>query len=92
VDGGLSGAVGGGDGHGDKAEAGGFGEDGRAGLLAELGEQSGGEANGAEEIGGDGGLGVGEDFVLVGTFSEEVFGAHDAGVVDDDVEGGVVIG
>ena len=57
------------------------------GCLLKLREQGGGEADGAEEVGGDGGFGVGE--VVLG---EEVFGAHDAGVVDDDVEGGVVGG
>ena len=87
VDGGLGGAVGGGEGHGDEAEAGGFGEDGGVGLLEELGEQGSGEADGAEEVGGDGCFGVGQG--LVGRLREEVFGAHDAGVVDDDVEGWV---
>ena len=57
------------------------------GLLVEVRKQSRGEADGAEEVGGDDGLGVGG----VG-FVEEVFGAHDAGVVDDDVEGGEVRG
>ena len=59
VDGGLGGAVGGGDGHGDEGEAGGDGHDGGVGLFLELGQQGGGEADGAEEVGGDDGLGVG---------------------------------
>ena len=55
------------------------------GLLEELREQGGGEADGAEEVGGDGGFGVGG---VVGG-REDVFGAHNAGVVNDGVEGGV---
>ena len=59
MDGGFGGAVGRGDGHGNKGEAGGFGEDGGAGLLEKLWEQRSGEAHGAEEVGSDDGLGVG---------------------------------
>ena len=88
VDGGLRGAVGGSEGQGDKGQAGGDGHDGSVRLLLELREQRGSEADGAEEIGDDDGLGVGEGFGLV----EEVVGTHDAGVVDDDVEGGVAGG
>ena len=88
VDGGLGGVVGRGDGHGDEGQAGGDGEDGGVGLLLKLWEQGRGKADGAEEVGGDDGLGVGEVFWL----SQEVFGAHDAGVVDDGVEGGMVDG
>ena len=87
MDGGLGGAVGGGDGHGDEGQARGDGHDGGVGLLLELGEQGRGEADGAEEVGGDDGFGVGDAAGGV----EEVFGAHDAGVVDDYVEGGVVL-
>jgi hypothetical protein len=91
VNGGLGGAVGGGDGHGDEGETGGDGHDGGMGLLEEVREQRGGEADGAEKIGGDDGLGVGGVRGL-----EEVFGAHDAGVMDDDVErrevGGELLG
>lgn len=83
VDGCFGGAVGGSDGHWGEGEAGADGEDGCAGLLLELRKQRGGETDGAEEVGGDGGFGVGE----VG--AEEVFGAHDAGIVDDSIEGGV---
>jgi hypothetical protein len=50
-------------------------------------QQRGGEADRAEEIGGDDGLGVGGVGLV-----EEVFGTHDAGVVNDDVEGGEVRG
>jgi hypothetical protein len=83
VDGGLGGVVGGGDGHGEEGEAGRDGHDGGVGLFEEVRQKRGGEADGAEEVGGDDGVGVGG----VGGL-EEVFGAHDAGVVDDDVEGG----
>ena len=86
VNGGLCGAVSGGDGQGNEGQAGSDGHDGGVGLLLELGEQGRGEADGAEEVGGDDGFGVG-GFRL----SQKVFGAHDAGVVDDDVEGGVVL-
>jgi hypothetical protein len=55
-------------------------------LLEEVRQQRGGEADGAEEVGGDGGIGIGD----VSGLGEEVFGAHDAGVVDDDVERGEV--
>ena len=88
VDGGLGGVVGGSDGHGYEGEAGGDHDDGGVGLLQEVRQQGGGEADGAEEVGGDGGLGVGD----VSGLREKVFGAHDAGVVDDDVEGGEVGG
>ena len=88
MDGGLGCVVGGGYGHGDEGEAGGDGHDGGVGLLEEVRQQRGGEADGTEEIGGDGGLGV-ADFSGLG---EEVFGAHDACVVNDDVEGGEVGG
>jgi hypothetical protein len=82
VDGGLGGAVGWGEGQRDEAEAGGDGHDGSVGLLVELREQGGGKADRAQEVGGDDGFGV----RCVGLV-EEIFGAHDAGVVDDDVEG-----
>jgi DNA-binding HxlR family transcriptional regulator len=87
VNGGLGGAVGGGEGQRDEGEAGGDGDDGGVGLLKEVREQRGGEADGAEEVGSDDGLGVGGVRGL-----EDVFGAHDAGVVDDDVKRGVVGG
>jgi len=86
VDGGFGGVVCGRHRHGNEGEAGGDGEDGGVGLLFQVREQGRGETDGAEEIGGDGGLHVGEFFWL----GEEVFGAHDAGVVDDGVEGGEV--
>lgn len=92
VDGGFGGVVGGDDCHGDEGEAGGDGEDGGVVLFLKLGKQGGGEADGAEEVGGDGGLGVGEGCGLICGLSEQVFGAHDAGVVDDGVEGGVIGG
>ena len=55
------------------------------GLLLKQREQGRGEADGAEQVGGDDGFGVGE----VRGF--EVFGAHDARVLDDDVQGRVVL-
>jgi len=42
------------------------------------------KADGAEQIGGDDGLGVRK----IGLLLEKVLAAHDAGVVDEDVEGG----
>ena len=56
------------------------------GLLLKMREKRRSEANGTEKVGGDDGFGVGQVFGL----SEKVFGAHDAGVVDDGVEGGEV--
>jgi len=56
------------------------------GLLFEMGEQSRGETDGAEQVGGNDGFGVGEVFGLLA----EVLWAHDAGVVDDGVERGEV--
>jgi hypothetical protein len=85
VDGSLGGVVGGCHRHGDKSKAGRDGKDSGIRLLHELRQQGRCKANGAEEVGGDGGLGVGE----VG-LGEEVFGVHNAGVVDDDVEAGEV--
>jgi hypothetical protein len=87
VDGRLRGVVGGCDGHGGEGKAGGDRHDGRVWLLEEVRQQGGGEADGTEEVGGDRGLCV-ADLGGLG----EVFGAHDAGVVDDDVEGGEVGG
>ena len=86
VDGGLGRVVGGGEGQGDEGQAGGDGQDARVGLLYKVREQGGGEADGAEEVGGDGGFGVAE----VPGLGEDVFGAHDAGVEDDGVESGEV--
>jgi hypothetical protein len=83
VDSGLGGVVRGGDGHRNEGQTGGHGDDGGVGLLQEVRKQRGGEADWAEEVGGDGGLGVGD----VCGLGKDVFGAHDAGVVDDDVEG-----
>ena len=85
VDGSFGGVVGGCHRHGDKSKAGRDGNDSGVRLLQELRQQGRCKAHGAEEIGGDDGLSVGE--VSLG---EEVFGAHDAGVVDHDVEGGEV--
>ena len=85
MDGGLGRAIGGGEGERDKAEARGDRHDGSVRLLFEVRQQRGGEADGAEEVGGYDSFGIG----CVG-FVEEVFGAHDARVVDDDVEGGEV--
>src|SRR5277367_2885482 len=87
MDGGLGGAIGGSEGQGDEAEAGGNGHDSGVWLFPEVRQQRGGEADRAEEIGGDDGLGVGGVGLV-----EEVFGTHDAGVVNDDVEGGEVRG
>jgi hypothetical protein len=50
-------------------------------LFLKVKQQRGGESDGAEEVGGDDGFGVRG----IGA-GEEVFRAHDAGVVDDDVE------
>jgi len=86
VNGGLGGVVGGGHGQGNEGEAGGDGEDGGVRLLFKVREQSRGEADGAQEVGGDDGFGVSEFFWL----GDEVLGSHDAGVVDDGVEGGEV--
>jgi hypothetical protein len=88
VDGRLGCAVGGRHRHRDEGETGGDGEDGGVGLLLELREQRGGEADGAEQVGGDDGFGVGQSLRLV----QEFFRAHDACVVDDGVEGGVIGG
>ena len=85
VDGSLGGVVGGCERHGDKSKAGGDSNDSGVRLLHQLRQQGRCKANGAEEVGGDGGLGVGE----VG-LGEEVFRVHDAGVVDHDVETGKV--
>jgi len=76
----------GGEGHEDEGEAGGDGHDGGVWLVKEVRQKSGSEADGAEAVGGDDGFGVGG----VGGLGEEFFGAHDAGVVDDYVEGGEV--
>ena len=59
VDGGLGRAVGGGEGQRDEGEAGRDRHDGSVGLLLEVRQQRGGEADGAEEVGGDDSLGVG---------------------------------
>jgi hypothetical protein len=88
VNGGLAGVVTRGERHRDEGQAGGDGDDGGVGLLEEMWEQRGGEADRTEEIGGDDGFGVCDLFGL----GEDVFRAHDAGVVDDDVEGGEVGG
>lgn len=85
MDGSLGGVVGGCHRHGDKSKAGRDGNDCGVRLLHELRQQGRCKANGAEEVGGDRGLGVCE----VG-LGEEVFGVHDAGVVDHDVETGEV--
>ena len=87
MNGGLGGAVGGCEGEGDEAEARGDCDDGGVRLLLELREHGCGKADGAEEVGGDDSFGVGG----LG-FVEEVFGAHDAGVVDDHVEGREISG
>ena len=79
---GFGGAVGGGHCEGYEGEARGDGHDGCVRLLLQLRKQSCCEADRAEKIRGDDGLGVGG----VG-FVEEVFGEHDARVVNDDVEG-----
>ena len=44
------------------------------------------QANGAEEIGGDDGLGIDK----IGLLHEQLFRAHDAGVVDEEVERGIL--
>ncbi len=58
------------------------------GLLFELREQGGGESEGREQIGGNDVLDDIEGCCGV----VEVFGRHDAGIVDEDVEGGVPAG
>ena len=82
MDGGLGRAVGGRRGERDKRQAGGDVEDGRAGLLQQVRHQRGGDADGAEQVGVDDRLGVGGLALL------EVFGAHDAGVVEQHIERG----
>ena len=84
VDGGLGGAVSGRLDQGQEGQTGGDVHDGSAGPALKMGQQGRGEADGAEEIGGDGGLGVDK----IGLLDEEIFGAHDAGVVDEHVERG----
>jgi hypothetical protein len=86
VDGGFSGVVGGGEGHRGEREAGRDGHDRGVGLLQKVRQQGAGEADGTEEVGVNGGFCVGSG----GGLGEEVFGTHDASVVDDDVEGGIV--
>lgn len=85
VDGSLGSVVGRCHRHGDKSKTGRDGNDSGARLLHELRQQGRCKADGAEEIGGNGGLGVGE--VSLG---KEVLRTHDAGVVDDNVEAGEV--
>ena len=85
MDGGLGGAVGGGEGEGQEGEAGGDVDDGGVGLLLEWGSRAAVRRMGPSRLvvtmaSASAGFGLGE----------EVFGAHDAGVVDDYVEGGVV--
>jgi len=53
------------------------------GLLFKMRKESRGEADGAEKIGGDDRLAIDEIFGL----GEQVFEAHDAGALDDCVEG-----
>ena len=86
VDGSLGGVVGGRYRQGQEGEDGGDGDDGGVGLPFQVREERRGEANGAEEVGGDHRLDVGEIFGL----GEKIFEAHDAGAVDDGVEGWIV--
>ena len=85
MDGGFGGVVGGRDRHGDEGEARGDCDDGCVGLFLQVREQGGGETDGAEEIGGDHRFGVGGIWGF-----GEVFGTHDTGIVNDDVESGVI--
>jgi len=59
--------------------------DGGRGLLEELRHERGGEPDGAEEVGGNDGLGVDGGGRL------NILGAHDPGVVDEDVQRGEVL-
>lgn len=83
VDGSLGGIVGGRYRQGQEGEDGGDGDNGGVGLLFEMRKESRSEADGAEKIGGDDRLGIDEIFGL----GEQVFEAHDAGALDDCVEG-----
>ena len=88
VDGGFGGGIGGRRGLGHEGEAGRDGHDGGAGLLLEMRQQSGSEAQGREEVGGDGFFDDGE----IGGGVVEILGLLDAGVIDEDVEGGELRG
>ena len=84
MNGGFGGAIGGGHREGHEGEAGGDGHDGGVRLLFEVRQKGSGEAQGREEVGGDG---VPDDGEIGGRVAE-VFVLHDAGVIDKDVEGG----
>ena len=58
VDGGFGGVIGGCYRHGEECKAGGDSEDRGVGLLLQMWEERGGEADGTEQIGGDHRLGV----------------------------------
>jgi len=88
MDGGFGGAISGGHGERHEGEAGGDGDDGGVGLLFEVRQQSGGEAQRREEVSGDDVLDDRE--VIRGVV--EGFVVHDAGVIDEDVEGGILAG
>ena len=88
MDGGFGGAIGGSGGHRHEGEAGGDGDDGGARLPFKVRQQRGGEAEGREEVGGDDVPDDGE----IGGGLIEIFGLHDAGVMDEDVEGGELAG
>lgn len=84
VDGGLGGAIRGRERKRQKCQAGGDVENRRARLLFEVWQERRREADGAKKVGGDNGFGIGK----IGLLSEQVFRAHDAGIVDEDIQRG----
>jgi hypothetical protein len=84
MDGGLSGAISGRDGHWQEGQAGGDVDDGCTRLLEQMRQKSRSKADGPEQIGGDDGFGV----VKAGLLCEEIFATHDACVIDKDIQTG----
>src|SRR5476649_692412 len=82
MDGGLGGAISGGRSHRDKSQPGGDVHDGGVGLLLQQRQQRRGKTNRAQQIGGDGGFRVGQ----IGLLGLQLFDAHNARVVDEDVQ------
>lgn len=84
VERGLRCAVGREQGERDEGEPGGDGHDRRVSLAEQVRQEGGGQTDRAEEVRGDLGFSVAQG----GGRIVQVLRAHDAGVVDDDVEGG----
>ena len=61
MDGSLGSVVGGGHGEGEESEAGGDGHNGGLRLIFKVCQESGGKADGADQVGGDDGYRVGRD-------------------------------